>query len=219
MTRKKLARKKTARRKAGGKKKARNQASRKKSARRKSVRTKAPRKRTTRRKATRKKSSRRAAATKKTARKKVGRKKPARKKSASRKSAPKRTTRTKSVGGAEPVKIGIGLRPPADLSQRSVASAAKTTLTAPAIAVAGSSDIGVVTHYYPHVDAAVVLVGPGDLHTGDTVHFHGHTTDFYQTLDRLEFNHQPIDVARPGQEVGVHVSHRVREGDVVKLVA
>ena len=42
--------------------------------------------------------------------------------------------------------------------------------------------------------------------------------DFYQTLDRLEFDHQPIEVGKPGQQVGVHVSHRVREGDVVKRI-
>jgi translation elongation factor EF-1alpha len=87
------------------------------------------------------------------------------------------------------------------------------------VAAAKSTEVGVVTHYYPRVDAAVVTVGPGTLHTGDTVHFRGHTTDFYQTLDRLEFDHQPIEVAKPGQQVGVHVSHRVREGDVVKRIA
>ena len=72
-----------------------------------------------------------------------------------------------------------------------------------------------VTHYYSRVDAAVVAVGPGELRTGDTVHFRGHTTDFYQRLDRLEVDHQPVQVASPGQVVGVHVSQRVREGDTV----
>ena len=76
-----------------------------------------------------------------------------------------------------------------------------------------------MTHYFPRVGAAVVAVGPGELHTGDTVHFRGHTTDFYQTLDRLELDHQAIEVAKPGQHVGVHVSHRVREGDIVMLIA
>ena len=89
----------------------------------------------------------------------------------------------------------------------------------PTVAAAQSSEVGVVTHYYPRVDAAVVAVGPGELRAGDTVHIRGHTTDFYQTLYRLELDHQPIEVAKPGQQVGVHVSHRVREGDVVKRIA
>ena len=75
-----------------------------------------------------------------------------------------------------------------------------------------------VTHYYSQVSAAVVTVGPGELHTGDTVHFRGHTTDFYQRLDRLEVDHQPIQTARPGQVVGVHVSQRVREGDILMCI-
>jgi putative protease len=118
-------------------------------------------------------------------------------KKTSRKAAPKRTTRAKAPASATP----------------------GASQTSPTVAAAKSIEVGVVTHYFPRVDAAVVAVGPGKLHTGDTVHFRGHTTDFYQTLDRLEFDHQPIDVAQPGQQVGVHVSHRVREGDVVKRIA
>jgi putative protease len=92
-------------------------------------------------------------------------------------------------------------------------------VTPPTVAAARSREVGVVTHYYPRVDAAVVKVGPGKLHTGDTVHFRGHTTDFYQTLDRLEVDHRQVDVAKAGQQVGVHVSHRVREGDIVMHIA
>ncbi len=75
-----------------------------------------------------------------------------------------------------------------------------------------------MTHYYSRVDAAVVAVGPGVLRTGDTVHFRGHTTDFYQRLDRLEVDPQPVQVATPGQIVGVHVTQRVREGDTLMCI-
>ncbi len=37
--------------------------------------------------------------------------------------------------------------------------------------------------------------------------------------DELEFDHRPVEIAKPGQQVGVHVSHRVREGDVVMRIA
>jgi putative protease len=115
-----------------------------------------------------------------------------------RKSTPKADSRAKAP--AAPARVAASATP--GVSQ-----------TPPTVAAASSSEVGIVTHYFPRVDAAVVEVGPGELHTGDTVHFRGHTTDFYQTLDRLEVDHQPVDVARPGQQVGVHVSHRVREGD------
>jgi putative protease len=54
---------------------------------------------------------------------------------------------------------------------------------------------------------------------GDTLHIRGHTTDFYQRVDRIEFDHQPVTMARAGQQVGVHVSQRVREHDEVFLVS
>ena len=92
--------------------------------------------------------------------------------------------------------------------------------TEPIASIAGSSadEIGVVRHYFPRVEAAIIDVSRGTLQTGDTLHFRGHTTDFYQQVDRLEVDHQPIEVARAGQAVGVHVSRRVREGDVVMRI-
>jgi putative protease len=87
--------------------------------------------------------------------------------------------------------------------------------------VAGSSPqrVGVVTHYFAHVNAAAVAVEEGELRPGDTVHVRGHTTDYYQRLDRIEIDHAPVDVARSGQTVGVHVAQRVREKDVVYRLA
>ena len=78
--------------------------------------------------------------------------------------------------------------------------------------------IGVVTHYFPRVNAAVIAVRTGALRKGDTIHVRGHTTDFYQRVDRIEIDRQPIETASPGQSVGVHVTQRVREGDTVTRV-
>jgi GTPase len=77
----------------------------------------------------------------------------------------------------------------------------------------------VVTHFYPHAGAGIVAVEAGELRVGDTVHVRGHTTDYYQRVDRIELNHQAIEVARAGQVVGFHVSQRVREGDEVSVVS
>ena len=75
--------------------------------------------------------------------------------------------------------------------------------------------VGLVTHYYPHVDACVVAIETGDLRVGDTIHIRGHTTDFYQRIDRIEVEHKAVATAYAGQAVGVHVSQRVREHDAV----
>ena len=75
--------------------------------------------------------------------------------------------------------------------------------------------IGVVTHYYEHAGACVVSLDAGPLRVGDTIHIRGHTTDFYQRVDRLERDRVAIDSARTGEEVGVQVSQRVRAHDAV----
>jgi len=169
--RKKTARKKPVRKKAPRKKTTRKKTARKKTARKKPVRKKAPRKKTTRKKVTRKK-----AGGKKTTRKKTASRKTVQKKTARKKASSKKVTRKKTVRAAAPKPTA---RANAPASPTPIASQ-----TPPTVAAAQSSEVGVVTHYFPRVDAAVVTVGPGRLHTGDTVHFRGHTTDFYQTLDR-----------------------------------
>jgi putative protease len=75
--------------------------------------------------------------------------------------------------------------------------------------------IGVVTHYFEHAGACVVSLDAGGLRVGDTIHVRGHTTDFYQRVDRLERDHVAVESARTGEEVGVQVSQRVRSHDVV----
>ncbi len=72
-----------------------------------------------------------------------------------------------------------------------------------------------ITHYYEHAGACVVKLDSGVLRVGDTIHVRGHTTDFYQRIDRIERDHASIDSARSGDEVGVQVSQRVRAHDVV----
>jgi translation initiation factor IF-2 len=73
--------------------------------------------------------------------------------------------------------------------------------------------IGHVVHYYDHAGAGVISLSDGELRVGDTIHVRGHTTDFYQRVERLERDHEPVQVARVGEEVAVQVSQRVREGD------
>ena len=75
--------------------------------------------------------------------------------------------------------------------------------------------IGKVTHYFPHVKAGVVKVTKGVLTLGDTIHIKGHTTDFKQKVTSLQLNHQPIQKAGKGQEVGLQVKSRVRQHDLV----
>ncbi len=75
--------------------------------------------------------------------------------------------------------------------------------------------IGVVTHYFPHVEAAVVKIKAGELRVNDTLRFIGHTSDFKQVVASIQIDRKPVEKAKKGAEVGVGVKERVREGDKV----
>jgi putative protease len=112
---------------------------------------------------------------------------------------------------------GAGGAPASGPAASSGSAAERASVAAGAAPVAASlpQRIGVVTHYYPHVHACVVAMEEGELRVGDTVHIRGHTTDYYQRVDRIELDHRELDAAMPGQAVGLHVAQRVREHDVV----
>ncbi len=75
--------------------------------------------------------------------------------------------------------------------------------------------VGPVTHYFSQVKAAVVKLEQQTLKLGDVVFFKGHTTGFKQKLHSMQINRVPIENARPGEEIGIEVKSRVREGDRV----
>lgn len=79
--------------------------------------------------------------------------------------------------------------------------------------------IGTVTHYYNHLHVAGVIITDGELHTGDRIHIKGHTSDFEQDVESMEMDHGHIDLARPGDDVGIRVIDHAREHDTVYLVS
>ncbi len=78
-----------------------------------------------------------------------------------------------------------------------------------------SEPIGRVTHYFSHVKAAAVIIDRDGIRVGDTLYIKGHTTRFKQRVDSLQIEHAAVSQASPGDEVGIRVSSRVREHDLV----
>jgi putative protease len=77
--------------------------------------------------------------------------------------------------------------------------------------------IGEVTHYFDNIQVAIVRL-EAPLRKGDKVRFKGHTTDFEETVDSMQVDHADIEEAGEGDEIGVNVTDRVREGDEVYKV-
>jgi hypothetical protein len=74
--------------------------------------------------------------------------------------------------------------------------------------------LGTVTHYYPKVSVAAVIL-QDNLVKGETIHIHGAHEDFHQMVASMEYEHTPIAEATKGLDVGIKVIQRVHEGDVV----
>lgn len=74
--------------------------------------------------------------------------------------------------------------------------------------------IGSITHYFPHVQAAVIKL-KAPLSVGETIKIKGHTTDFTQGITSMQIDHAPVDSAKIGEEIGLLVVSRVRQGDLV----
>jgi len=75
-------------------------------------------------------------------------------------------------------------------------------------------EIGVVTHYWSHLGVAGVhLTKPIDV--GDHVHVVGHTSDLEQDVASIEVDHQSVQHADAGADIGIRVAEHVREHDRV----
>ena len=75
--------------------------------------------------------------------------------------------------------------------------------------------MGEVTHYFPHVKAAALLVLKDSIKVGDEIYIKGHTTDFKEKIKSMQIDCAQIREGKKGQEIGLLVKKRVRIGDSV----
>lgn len=78
--------------------------------------------------------------------------------------------------------------------------------------------IGDVTHFFGHIPAGIIKL-TGELKKGDQIHFKGTSTDFTQDVTSMQIDRADIEVGKKGEEIGIEVKERVREGDEVFLVS
>jgi len=80
-------------------------------------------------------------------------------------------------------------------------------------------EVGKVTHYFTRISVAVVEL-TDTLSVGDRILIKGSTTNFEQTVDSMQIEHENVTTAGPGQSIGLKVKDRVREGDkVYKIIS
>lgn len=76
-------------------------------------------------------------------------------------------------------------------------------------------EIGKITHYFSKINVGILELSKGTLQVGDTIHIKGHTSDFYQKIESMQLEHDPVDKVKLGEPVGIKVENSVRENDVV----
>jgi len=78
--------------------------------------------------------------------------------------------------------------------------------------------VGTVSHYYGKLGVAGIDLS-GELKVGDTIRILGHTSDFTQTVNSIQIEHETVESAKAGEPIGVKVKERVRVHDQVLLIA
>lgn len=71
--------------------------------------------------------------------------------------------------------------------------------------------IGKITHYFGNIGVAVIELSDS-LKVGDAIRVVGGETDFEQTVDSMEVEHQKVQEAKRGESVGFKVTQKVRDG-------
>ena len=75
--------------------------------------------------------------------------------------------------------------------------------------------VGKVTHYFSKIGVAVIEITGGSIKVGDEIHVKGHTSDFKQKVSSMQIEQDKIEMAEPGQSIGLKVNEPVRANDAV----
>jgi putative protease len=100
------------------------------------------------------------------------------------------------------------------IAKRKIKKSPKKTVGKTAKKVFQPKPIGKITHYYGNIKVAIIKFNK-PFKAGGAIKIKGATTDFEQTVSSIQYNHEPVKVAKKNQQVGVKVKKKVREGDIV----
>jgi putative protease len=78
--------------------------------------------------------------------------------------------------------------------------------------------IGEIIKYFGKISVAAIRLSEGSLKVGDTIHIVGHTTDVTQAIHSMQIENKNVQEAGPGADIGIKVSGKVREHDIVYKV-
>lgn len=74
--------------------------------------------------------------------------------------------------------------------------------------------VGKIIHFYTNIGVGIIELAE-ELKVGDKIHIKGSSTDFEQTVDSMQIEHQNVESAKAGDSVGLKTIEKVKEGDGV----
>jgi sRNA-binding protein len=125
----------------------------------------------------------------------------------------KKKIKTAAKKPVKKAKKKIPAKKPAAKAKKKAAAPKKKTTSIPK--GASLEEVGIITHFFPKVDAAVLKLTKSTLSVGDSILIKGHTSDFKEKVMSIQLDHAPIQNAEKGMEIGLKVKSKVREHDVV----
>ncbi len=81
----------------------------------------------------------------------------------------------------------------------------------------GEKEVGEVFTYFSKPSVAAITLSD-TLRTGDKIRIKGHTTNFEQTVEKIQIDKEDVEEAKEGDKIGIKVSGRVRPNDKVFLI-
>ena len=78
------------------------------------------------------------------------------------------------------------------------------------------TEIGKVLNYYANIGVAAVELS-GSVKVGDTISFRGLTTDLEHEVDSMQIEHESVEEATAGEQIGIKIPGKVRKNDRVYL--
>lgn len=82
--------------------------------------------------------------------------------------------------------------------------------------MADAKRVGKITHYYDKIGVAVISVEAA-ISAGDEIEIRdkNEAPKFTQTISSMQVEHEEIDKAKKGQDIGMKIDQEVKEGDLV----
>ena len=77
-------------------------------------------------------------------------------------------------------------------------------------------EIGKVMGFYSKINVAAIELND-KLNVGDTILIKGHTTNFEQKIASMQIEHEKVEKAKKGDQIGIKVVDRVRLHDKLYL--